>query len=122
MIVRSCFRHLRKVEGLATGIPRIKEALRQGGFPEPSFEELGGKFFRLIVRNREFAGYKWLSQRQRTGVGFHREDRTITLEHYAWLNSLSTSTATGDIREMIEKGLLERIGKTRGSRYVLKKR
>lgn len=115
-------RDVRKVEGLATGIPRIKEALREGGYPEPSFEELGGKFFRLIVWNREFAGYEWLSQRQRAGLDFIEKNGSMTLAHYAWMNSLSTSTATEDIREMIEKGLLERIGKTRGSRYVLKKR
>ena len=115
-------RDVRKVEGLATGIPRIREALREGGYPEPSFEELGGKFFRLIVWNREFAGYEWLSQRQRAGLDFIEKNGSITLAHYAWMNSLSNSTATGDIRVMIEKGLLERIGKTRGSRYVLKKR
>jgi hypothetical protein len=38
------------------------------------------------------------------------------------MNSLAGSTANSDIREMVEKGLLDRIGKTRGSRHVIKKR
>ena len=115
-------RDVRKVEGLATGIPRIKEALREGGYPEPSFEELGGKFFRLTVWNREFAGYEWLSQRQRAGLSFIEKNGSMTVADYAEMNSLAISTANGDVREMIEKGLLEKIGRTRGSRYVLKKR
>jgi ATP-dependent DNA helicase RecG len=121
-MIYKMLRDVRKVEGLATGIPRIRETLREGGYPEPSFEELGGKFFRLTVRNREFAGYEWLSQRQRAGLSFIEKNGSITVVDYAEMNSLASSTATEDIREMIEKGLLERIGKTRGSRYVLKKR
>jgi ATP-dependent DNA helicase RecG len=121
-MIYKMLRDVRKVEGLATGIPRIKEALHEGGYPEPSFEELGGKFFRLTVWNREFVGYEWLSQRQRVGLSFIEKNGSMTVVDYAEMNSLASSTATGDIREMIEKGLLERIGKTRGSRYVLKKR
>ncbi len=121
-LIYRMLRDVRKVEGLATGIPRIKEVLREGGYPEPSFEELGAKFFRLTVWNREFAGYEWLSQRQRAGLGLIEKNGSMTVAEYAEINSLSNSTATEDIREMIEKGLLERIGKTRGSRYVLKKR
>jgi ATP-dependent DNA helicase RecG len=115
-------RDVRKVEGLATGIPRIKESLREGGYPEPSFEELGGKFFRLTVWNREYAGYEWLSQRQRAGLDFIEKNGSMTVAEYAKMNSSSISTANGDIREMIEKGLIDKVGKTRGSRYVIKKR
>jgi len=121
-MIYKMLRDVKKVEGLATGIPRIKAALREGGYPEPSFEELGGKFFRLTIWNREFAGYEWLSQRQRAGLDFIEKNGSMTVADYANTNSLAISTANGDVREMIEKGLLEKIGRTRGSRYVLKKR
>jgi ATP-dependent DNA helicase RecG len=121
-MIYKLLRDVRKVEGLATGIPRIREALRDGGYPEPTFEVLGGKFFRLTVWNREFAGYEWLSQRQRAGLQYIEKSGSMTTEEYAKLNSLPRSTANEDIREMIEKGLLEKIGKTRGSRYVIKKK
>jgi ATP-dependent DNA helicase RecG len=121
-MIYKMLRDVRKVEGLATGIPRIKQALREGGYPEPSFEELGGKFFRLTVWNREFAGHEWLSKRQRAGLDFIEKNGSMTVADYAEMNSLAISTANGDVREMIEKGLLEKIGRTRGSRYVLKKR
>jgi ATP-dependent DNA helicase RecG len=121
-MIYKLLRDVRKVEGLATGIPRIRETLRDGGYPEPSFEVLGGKFFRVTVWNRDFAGYEWLSQRQRTGLQFIEKSGSMTSEEYANLNSLARSTANEDIREMVEKGLLEKIGKTRGSRYVIKKK
>ncbi len=121
-LIYKMLRDVRKVEGLATGIPRIREALREGGYPEPSFEILGDRFFKVTVWNLEFAGYEWLSQRQRAGMDLIKKNGSMTMVEYAEMNSLPNSTATEDIREMIEKGLLERIGKTRGSRYVLKKR
>jgi ATP-dependent DNA helicase RecG len=121
-LIYKMLRDVKKVEGLATGIPRIKEALREGGYPEPSFEEIGGKFFRLTVWNREFAGYEWLSPRQQVGLDFIKKNGSMTIADYAEMNSLAISTANGDVREMIEKGLLEKIGRTRGSKYVIKKR
>jgi ATP-dependent DNA helicase RecG len=121
-VVYKMLRDVRKVEGLATGIPRIREALREGGYPEPVFAELGGKFFRLTVWNREFAAHEWLSQRQKVGLAFLESNGSMTAEEYARMNSLSKTTAIDDIREMMEKGLIERIGRTRGSRYRLIKR
>ncbi len=120
-MIYKMLRDVKKIEGLATGIPRIKAALREGGYPEPSFEELGGKFFRLTVWNREFAGYEWLSKRQRAGLDFIKKNGSMTVVDYAEMNSLAISTANGDVREMIEKGLLEKIGRTRGSKYILRK-
>jgi hypothetical protein len=61
----------------------------------------------------------WLSQRQRAGLKFIE---SMTVADFAQLNSLAVFTANGDIREMIEKGLLDKVGKTRGSRYVIKKK
>jgi ATP-dependent DNA helicase RecG len=121
-MIYKLLRDVRKVEGLATGIPRMKEALRLGGYPKPAFEELGGKFFRLTVWNRKYSDYDWLSQRQRAGLDFIEKNGSMTTEEYSEMNSLARSSAAEYIRELMEKGLLERIGKTRGSRYILKKK
>ena len=118
-VVYKLLRDVRKVEGLATGIPKIRETLGEQGFPAPIFEELGGKFFRLTIRNREGALPDWISPRQKRGLLLLEKSGSISTAQYAEANGISRTASLADISELIEKGLLERSGQTKGSKYRL---
>jgi len=119
-IIYRMLRDVKRVEGLATGIPRMREALRNGNYPDPLFEELGGKFLRLTVWNRKWAGMEWLGTRQKGALEFIEKNQNMTTEDYMNMFSVSRSTANEEIRELVEKGLIQKIGRTRGTKYVRK--
>lgn len=60
-----------------------------------------------------------LNERQKRGIEAIRAKGKITAVEYARQNSVSHPTAVADLGAMVKEGLLKRIGKTRGSFYVI---
>lgn len=112
-------RDLGLVEGLATGIPRMRKSLREAGLPEPDFEELGN-FFKLTVYNKE-SGEVEFNNRQKNALKYLKDHESITALKYEKDNKISKPTAVSDLNDLCKKGLLKKVGKTRGSYYILVK-
>lgn len=119
-------RDYRYVEGLGTGIPRMRNGMREHGLPDPVFD-VTPNFFRVILKNKK-AGIKPiesiedLNERQKKALKYVLQHKSIKSDVYAEINSVSHATAVHEINEMIKFKYLKKIGAYRGAYYVLGER
>lgn len=113
-------RDLGLVEGLATGIPRMRSEMKAAGLPEPVFEELGN-FFRVTLFNKPKKPAAELNERQKRALAYLEKNPSISSKTYQKMNNVSRPIAVSDLNELIRKKLMRRVGKTRGAYYVLVK-
>jgi ATP-dependent DNA helicase RecG len=117
-------RDLRYVEGLGTGVPRMKNNMREAGLSDPEFI-FTESFFRIILYNKKgkhrvIEGEKDLNERQKQALEYLRKHKALKAQTYAEINNVSHATAVNEINELIEFGFLNKIGAFRGAYYVLK--
>lgn len=112
------------IEELGQGIDIIYEAMRREHHPEPEFRDTG-RAFTVILRNAvddleaEFEGF--LNPRQIRALHFlQRHDRITNRQYQQLCPEVSTETLRLDLRDMVEKGLLLKVGDKRGTCYVRK--
>jgi ATP-dependent DNA helicase RecG len=110
-------RDLRLVEGLATGVPRMREAMKEVHLPEPVFEELGS-FFRVTLYNRQPSSTEPISERQKRAFAYLEKNPLITSKTYQKLAGVTYPVAIMDLNALCVRGFLKKIGKTRGAYYV----
>ena len=121
--IYSFLRDLGFVEGLGTGVPRMKNAMRKAGLEDPTFD-IQPSFFRVILRNQKgnlqpIEKAKDLNDRQKKALRYVIANKTIKTKVYEKINGVSQGTANKDIREMVDFGYLTRNGKFRGTYYTL---
>lgn len=112
-------RDIRLVEGLGTGIPRMRKEMLERRLPEPLFEDLGS-FFKLTLYNKVRPKETLLNPRQEKALSYLRENKSITAKIYAKLTGVSQVTAVKDLNTLAQKGNVQKIGKTRSAYYILK--
>lgn len=105
------------IEGLATGIPRMRSAMKRANLPEPVFEELGN-FFRVTLYNRPEKRKDGISDRQQKTISYMEKNPSINSKTYAKLTGVSHPIAVADLNDLVKKEVLKKIGKTRGAYYV----
>ena len=115
-LIYRIMRDLGLVEGLATGIPRMRAGMREAGLPEPVFEELGN-FFRVTIYNKKKPDENY-NERQRRAIAYLGNNPLITSNKYMELNAISQPLAVAELNALCSKGLLKKVGKTRGSYYI----
>ena len=113
------------IEQWGSGIDKMRKACADAGLPEPVFEE--GQGFSVIFRKDAFTEEHLLAlglkDRQVRAVMYAKEMGKITNKEYRELTHVSKPMATIDLRELVEKTILEKIGTTgRGAGYALKGR
>ncbi|MDI6738390.1 MAG: ATP-binding protein [Nanoarchaeota archaeon] len=113
------------VEGLGTGISRMKNQMRTVGLEDPEFI-FTESFFRIIFYNKK--GIKRtihtlsdLNARQNKAIEYLRKNKSLKAKTYSEINNVSYATAVNDISEMIHFKYLKKIGSFRGAYYVLNK-
>jgi ATP-dependent DNA helicase RecG len=116
-------RDLEYVEGLGTGIPRMKNHLRKVGLKDPEFI-FTESFFRIILYNKKskkepIRSKEDLNEKQRKALDYLKRNKTLKSKTYEEINKVSHATAVSEINEMIEFGYLEKIGAYRGVYYIL---
>lgn len=92
--------------------------MRGAGLPGPVFEELAG-FFRVTLMNGTRVPGAPLNRRQLQALQRLREDRTITAKAYGAMTGVSNPVAVSDLNNMVERGILRKVGRTRGAYYEL---
>ena len=112
------------VEGLGTGISRMKNQMRKDGLMDPEFK-FTESFFRVILFNKKgkkkpIDTFKDLNENQKKALEYLKKNKSIKSETYAKLNKVSNTTAVNQINEMVEFGYIRKVGKFRGAYYVLK--
>lgn len=115
------------IEKYGSGIYMINELCEEWGIPRPEYElsevettvsfRSGGKA--IVISEIEKMGVE-LNERQREGLKIVFEKGKITNADYAKMFEISRNTATNDLTELVEKGLIKRVGRGRGSYYTPK--
>ena len=111
------------IEQWGSGIDKMRKACTKAGLPEPKFEEYQG--FRVIFRKdiytEEYLNKLGLNERQVKAVMYVKEKGKITNKEYQELTGVSRITASRELQDIVEKKVLQMIGKVgKGTKYILK--
>ena len=118
-------RDLGYVEGLGTGVPRIKNKMRNEKLKDPEFL-FTESFFRITLYNKKgkkepIESEEDLNERQRKAMEYLKRNKTLKSNTYEEINNVSHGTAVKEINEMVEFEYLKKIGIYKGAYYILKK-
>jgi ATP-dependent DNA helicase RecG len=128
-IVRVLF-EMGYIEEIGMGLDNVYRWLAEAGQPAPALQDSGGSFIltlygldmeKALAEERAEArdlARSGLNERQVEAVLYVREHRRISNREYQSLFEVSYDTAHRDLRELVEKGLIERRGRGRGTHYV----
>lgn len=113
------------IEELGLGIDQMIEEMVQFGHPPPHFRATDYSFTVTLHNKRErpFAP-KWtrnMNERQARALTYIRENGSITNRDYQNLcPDVSPETLRLDLADLVDSGLLLKIGSKRGTHYILK--
>ncbi|MEO0136728.1 MAG: ATP-binding protein [candidate division WOR-3 bacterium] len=102
------------IEEVGSGIGRIIQDIKFAKLPEPEFkEEMGGfsVYFRKDIYTEEYLRKLGLNERQVRAVIYVKEKGKITNREYQEINGCHRNTATQDLSDLVEKGILKESGK-----------
>lgn len=114
------------IEELGLGIDRMIEDMVQAGHPPPEFRATPYSFTVALrnVRERRAAPAAWersMNERQLKALNYVREQGSITNREYqALCPTVSSETLRLDLKDLVERDVLLRIGAKRGTYYILK--
>ncbi len=115
------------IEELGLGIDRMIEDMVQAGHPPPEFKATPYSFtvtLRNVRERRAAMPAAWersMNERQLKALNYAREQGSITNREYqALCASVSSETLRLDLKDLVERGILLRIGAKRGTYYILK--
>jgi predicted HTH transcriptional regulator len=113
------------IEKAGTGTLDMLAQCREAGVPEPNFEERGGQF--IVTLRRDWLTPSVLdsfgvSERQRRALLAFKSEAAVTNAQYQKAANVPRKTATRDLAELVDKGLLQKTGAGRGSRYILRRK
>jgi ATP-dependent DNA helicase RecG len=113
------------IEELGLGIDLMIEEMAQSGHPPPKFRAADHAFTVTLSNKRERTAVpKWtrsMNERQARALTFVRENGSITNREYQQLcPDVSTETLRLDLVDLVDRGLLLKIGAKKGTYYILK--
>jgi predicted HTH transcriptional regulator len=109
------------IEKAGTGTLDMIARCLEMGLPEPDFEQRAGQFVVTIWRDwlteAVMAGLG-LSDRQKKAIRHLKEHDRVTNAEYRTLTGSTPKTAARDLDDLVQKGILLRLGERRGVHYV----
>ncbi len=117
--------HWGYIEELGLGIDRMMEVMEQAGHSPPRFDARPYSFAVALHNERTQPEVpEWsrdTNHRQTRALQYIRETGSITNREYRGLiQSVSAETLRLDLADLVEKGILTRIGAKKGTYYVLR--
>ena len=113
------------VESWGRGMDKMRILCQEAKIPTPQFSCKGNDFwtiFRKDIYNKEDLTNLGLSERQIKAVLYVKEKGKITNSEYQEIKEIGKSVTIDDLRNLVDKQLLVRIGETgRGTYYELPK-
>ena len=111
------------VESVGSGIERMTNALKDTGLPELKIEANHVDFTLVFLKDvytEEYLQKLGLNERQIKAVMYVKEKGRITNREYQELNLCSRNTASNDLKDLTQKGILKESGKKgMGAYYVI---
>lgn len=113
------------IEELGLGIDRMIEVMQQAGHKPPTFDARPYSFAVTLYNAREKQSPpEWVrntNHRQARALQYIRERGSITNREYRQLcEGVSAETLRLDLADMVEKGILVKVGSKKGTYYILK--
>ena len=113
------------IEELGLGIDQMIEEMVQAGHPPPKFKATQHLFTVTLSNKQERAAVpKWtkvMNERQTRALTYIRENGSITNREYRNLcPDVSAETLRLDMVDLVERGVLLKIGSKKGTHYILK--
>lgn len=113
------------IEELGLGIDQMIEDMVQAGHPPPEFRATPHLFTVVLHNQRERAATpKWtrnMNERQARALQYVRENGSITNREYQQLcTDVSPETLRLDLSDLVDRGILLKIGSKKGTHYILK--
>ena len=113
------------IEELGLGIDQMIEEMVQAGHAPPEFKATPHSFTVILSNKRErTVAPKWtrsMNERQTRAVNFVRESGSITNREYRQLcPDVSPETLRLDLADLVDRGVLLKIGSKKGTYYILK--
>jgi ATP-dependent DNA helicase RecG len=113
------------IEELGLGIDRMMEVMEQAGHLPPSFDARPYSFAVTLYNARERQQMPdWVrntNHRQSRALQYIREHGSITNREYRGLcQGVSAETLRLDLADMVEQGILLKVGSKKGTYYILK--
>jgi len=113
------------IEELGLGIDRMIEVMEQAGHQPPNFDARPYSFAVTLFNEREKPKPPdWMrntNHRQAKALQYIREQGSITNREYRQLcEGVSAETLRLDLVDMVEKGILIKVGSKKGTHYILK--
>ena len=113
---------IKEIEQWGTGTNEMVNMCLEHGLPEPEFEETHSSFVVTIkkkVITEEKLRSMLFNERQIKGFIHIENNKSITSSKYAEINDVAKRTARKDLSEMVEKGVIKKVGEGKNTRYVL---
>jgi ATP-dependent DNA helicase RecG len=113
------------IEELGLGIDRMMEVMQQAGHKPPSFDARPYSFAVTLYNAREKqvapAWTRNTNHRQARALQYIRENGSITNREYRSLcQGVSAETLRLDLVDLVEQGILLKVGSKKGTYYILK--
>ncbi len=114
------------IEELGLGVDRMIEEMVQAGHPPPEFDATPDRFVVRLYNRRDPARVvpRWeqnMNERQIKAMEYVQRHGAITNREYRTLcPHVSPETLRLDLADLVQKGLLIKVGSKRGTRYILK--
>jgi ATP-dependent DNA helicase RecG len=113
------------IEELGLGVDRMIEEMAQAGHPPPDFKETPYSFTVSLSNARDRPpAPRWertMNERQAKALAYIRENRRITNREYREIcPNVSPETLRLDLVDLIDRGLLLKVGAKKGTYYILK--
>jgi ATP-dependent DNA helicase RecG len=106
---------VRYVEQAGTGIIDAIGLCRKAGLPEPEFRQDGGQFVMTLWRGwltDKMLDELKLNERQRKAVVYLQSANHVTNREYRTITGASERTALRELKQLSDRGILEKIGET----------
>ena len=123
-LIAQAFHFAGVIERWGTGTTRIVRLCREQGLPAPEFTHWQGGLRVTFLKDPytpERLRRMGLNERQIKAVLYVKGQGRISNREYQELVGVSKRTASRDLDNLVERGILERVGETgKGTHYVLK--
>lgn len=115
------------IEQWGKGTNRIIDEMKQNNLTEPLFQNLSGGFEVTLIGpgksfEKEIEKEKLhkldINERQRKAIEYLRREKKITRQIYGQINSIGDTYAKKEIKELIEKKIIRRVGKGKDTYYI----
>lgn len=113
----------RYIERAGSGTIEMIKQCRKNNLPEPDFMQKMGHFITVLWKDiftEKYLTQLGLTGRQIKAVKYVKEKGKITNKEYKELTGISKPMSSIDLRELVDKNVFEKLGKTgRGTEYIL---